>query len=202
MNEQLSYEKQQDRNFIHSKNRCTRLSEFYRVATPGLIPKDLLGVVVEDWSIKDTTITTYSPINMTAESVVKIWNGLRGEVHITTEGKPPAVVLLHTSEFALRASLVEGYLPETLKDALSGAWNTPNSLAGALVKAVALIDYKPKPEPSVDVVKMKKDTSIGGQARLLRLTESTLEKLNHALKHSNDNDLIDELVSLAKQLRR
>ena len=201
MNEQLSYEKQQDRNFIKSKDRCSRLSEFHRIAGAGEIRKDLLGVVAEDWSIKDTTITTYSPINMTAESVVKIWSGLRGEIHITTGDKPKAVVLLHTSGFGLIASVAEGELPEALAETLRGSWSNSNALAAALVKAAALIDYKPKPEASLNVAKMKKDISIGGQTRLKRLRESTVDKLKHALQH-NDDELIDELVSLAKQLRR
>ena len=176
MNEQLSYQKQQDRNFMTSKDRCTRLSEFHRIAAVGDIPKDLLGVAVEDWSIKDTLITTYSPINMTAESVVKIWDGLRGEIHITTGDNPKAVVLLHTAPFGLVASVAEGELPEALTDALRGSWSSPNSLASALVKAVALIGYKEKPEAKVGVVKMKNDTSIGGQVRLKRFKESTMEK--------------------------
>ena len=200
MNEQLSYEKQQDRNFINSKDRCTRLSEFHRIAAVGDIPKDLLGVAVEDWSIRDTLITTYSPINMTAESVVKIWDGLRGEIHITTGDNPRVVVLLHTAPFGLVASIAEGELPEALAEALRGSWSSPNALASALVKAVALIDYKPKPAAALNIAKMKKDTSIGGQVRLKRLKESTMEKLTHALQH-NDDELIDELVSLAKSLR-
>lgn len=200
MNEQLSYEKQQDRNFINSKDRCTRLSEFHRIAAVGDIPKDLLGVAVEDWSIRDTLITTYSPINMTAESVVKIWDGLRGEIHITTGDNPRVVVLLHTAPFGLVASIAEGELPEALAEAMGGSWSSPNALASALVKAVALIDYKPKPAAALNIAKMKKDTSIGGQVRLKRLKESTMEKLTHALQH-NDDELIDELVSLAKSLR-
>jgi len=200
MNEQLSYEKQQDRNFMTSKDKPTRLSEFHRIAAVGDIPKDLLGVAAEDWSIKDTLITTYSPINMTAESVVKIWEGLRGEIHITTGNKPRVVVLLHTAPFGLVASIAEGELPEALTDALRGSWSSPNALATALVKAVALIDYKPTAEASLDVKKMKADRTIGGQVRLKRLKESTMEKLIHALEH-NDDELIDELVSLAKSLR-
>lgn len=200
MNEQLSYEKQQDRNFINSKDRCTRLSEFHRIAAVGDIPKDLLGVAVEDWSIKDTLITTFSPINMTAESVVKIWDGLRGEIHITTGDNPRVVVLLHTAPFGLVASIAEGELPEALAEAMGGSWSSPNALASALVKAVALIDYQPKPAAALNIAKMKKDTSIGGQVRLKRLKESTMEKLTHALQH-NDDELIDELVSLAKSLR-
>lgn len=200
MNEQLSYEKQQDRNFMTSKQKPTRLSEFHRIAAVGDIPKDLLGVAAEDWSIKDTLITTYSPINMTAESVVKIWDGLRGEIHITTGDNPRVVVLMHTAPFGLVATVAEGDLPEALTDALRGSWSSPNALASALVKAVALIGYKPKPEAKVGVVKMKNDTSIGGQVRLKRFKESTTEKLLHALQH-NDDELIDELVSLAKSLR-
>ena len=200
MNEQLSYEQQRDRNFISSRDRCTRLSQFYRIAAAGEIPKNLFGVVAEDWSVSDTLITTYSPVNMEAESVVKIWGGLRGEIHITTGDNPPAVILLHTSPHGLVASVAEGELPEALTEALRGSWSSPNVLASALVKAVALIDYKPAPEVPLNIAKMKKDKSIGAQVRLKRLKEATTEKLLHALEHEDD-DRIDEFVALAKALR-
>jgi hypothetical protein len=140
---------------------------------------------------------------MLADTAQKVWGFLRGEVHVTVDKQPKAVILMRRTERGIVADVDEGRLPDYLQSVLVGTWTSPQALASAIMKRVATHYYVEPPVQGIDPSKLKRDakTSISGQVRLKAAVDGTLEKLVYGIRNNESEEELERLFKLAIDLR-